>query len=87
MQNDALRLGEAFTEEALKLLEPFASKPYALFSYDKVQDDQLSLNEPNRVPYDLFLTGVFTSFVAKLTRWHSDQSIFPRTWLMLSTTN
>jgi hypothetical protein len=57
VQEDTYRLGFAFTEQALRALEPYANKQYVLFTYDRVKSERHSLHESDRVPFELFLTG------------------------------
>ncbi len=57
VQEDALRLGLSFTDRAIARVEPFASKTYWLFTYDRVKPDEMAHNEARKLPVDIFLHG------------------------------
>lgn len=57
IQDDLLRLGVTFTEEALKMLEPYASKTYNLFTFDLDETEKIPDKAFLRVPDQLHFTG------------------------------
>jgi len=57
VQEDILRLGMSFTEGALKRVEPFASKTYWLFTFDRVKAEDMPHQEARKLPVDIFLHG------------------------------
>jgi len=57
VQEDALRLGLSFTDKAIARVEPFASKTYWLFTYDRVKPEEMQHDEARKLPVDIFLHG------------------------------
>lgn len=57
IQDDLLRVGVAFTESALQVLEPYATKTYNLFTFDLKDTEQLPGRASVRVPDQLHYTG------------------------------
>ena len=57
IQDDLLRSGVAFTENALRVLEPYAGKTYNLFTFDLVETESLPGRASVRVPDQLHYTG------------------------------
>lgn len=57
IQDDLLRCGVAFTEAALLVLEPFATKTYNLFTFDLADTEDIPGRASIRVPDQLHYAG------------------------------
>jgi hypothetical protein len=57
IKEDIMRLGVTFTENALKLSEKSATKTYYIFSYDKMDVDEMKKEEHIRAPEEYKFKG------------------------------
>jgi len=72
IQTDLFLEGTAFTDSALKVLEPYATRAYNLFTFDRVKPEEVADRKINiRMPDQIHITGGIYGLRGEVVQnWH-----------------